>query len=113
MLKISDSFDEIIDAAVTKRYTRSRLKRIVLRALLEIRGEFKEPEYLRVLAANERGREILSIMKKSASAPIVTKVADFPKDIMAEDIRATDVAALCANTTQKMGRDFLNSPIMI
>lgn len=107
------SFDEIIDATVTKRYTRARLKRTVLRALLDIKGEYKGPQYLRVLCANEKGREILALMKKCATAPIVTKVADFSKEIMAEDLRATDVASLCANTPQKTGKDFLTSPIMI
>lgn len=108
-----NSFDEIIDACITKRYTRARLKRTALRALLGIHGGYRDPQYLRVLAANEKGREILSLMKKRASLPIVTKVADFPKDVIAEDIRATDIAALCANVPQKTGRDFLTSPVMI
>lgn len=115
ILKSSDksSFDEIIDCAVTKRYTRARLKRIVLRALLEIKGEYKEPQYLRVLASNEKGREMLALMKKRATIPIVTKVADFSRELMAEDIRATDIASLCANIPQKTGRDFLTSPVMM
>ena len=71
------------------------------------------PQYLRILAANDAGREMLAIMKKNAALPIVTKVADFPKELLAEDIRATDVAALCAYPPQKKGRDFLISPIMI
>ena len=108
-----NSFDEIIDACVTKRYTRARLKRTALRAILRIYGEYRKPQYLRVLAANEKGREILALMIKRATLPIVTKVADFQADVMAEDIRATDIAALCANMPQKTGRDFLTSPVMI
>lgn len=108
-----DSFDAITDAAVTKRYTRARLKRTVLRALLDIRGAYREPQYIRVLAANEAGRGILALMKSRASLPVVTKTADFDKDIMAEDIRATDIAALCATKAQKNGRDFLAPPIMV
>ena len=108
-----DSFDDIIDASITKRYTRSYLKRIALRAILGIDGGFLPPQYLRVLAANDAGREMLAIMKKEAALPIVTKVADFPKELLAEDIRATDVAALCTYPQQKKGRDFLISPIML
>jgi predicted nucleotidyltransferase len=108
-----NSFDEIIDSAVTKRYTRARLKRTVLRALLDIRGEYREPQYLRVLSANEKGRKMLALIKENATAPIVTKVADFPKGIIEEDLRATDIASLCANIPQKTGKDFLTSPIMI
>ncbi|MBR4720725.1 MAG: nucleotidyltransferase family protein [Clostridia bacterium] len=112
-LKFSDlgSFEEIINASVTKRYTRSYLNRIALRAILGIIGGYREPEYLRVLGANAVGRTLLSEMKKRATLPIVTKVADFPKPLLEEDIRATDIASLCGNT--KKGRDFLISPIMI
>lgn len=107
------SFDEIIDACVTKRYTRSYLRRIAMRAILGINGGFSPPAYLRVLCASPVGKKVLSEMKKTATLPIITKVADFPKKLLAEDIRATDIAALCANSPQKKGRDFLISPIML
>ena len=107
------SFDRIIDASVTKRYTRAYLRRIALRAILGIDGGYRPPEYLRVLAANKTGRAVLSAMKNAASLPIITKVADFPKELTKEDIRATDIAALCTCPNQKKGRDFLISPIMI
>lgn len=107
------SFEEIIESAVTKRYTRARLKRTALRAILGITGKYRAPQYLRVLAANGTGREILAKMKSTALVPIVTKTADFDKSVMAEDILATDIAALCANIPQKNGRDFLTPPIML
>lgn len=109
----SDSFEDIINECVTKRYTRSHLKRIALRALLGLKGGFLPPQYLRVLAANDTGREMLAAMKKSAALPIITKTADFPKELLAEDICATDVAALCTYPHQKKGRDFFVSPIML
>ena len=36
----------------------------------------KNPQYLRILAFNEKGRNMLSQMKKSASLPIITKYGD-------------------------------------
>ena len=112
-LKFSDlgSFEEIINASVTKRYTRSYLSRVALRAVLGINGGYRPPEYIKVLGANAVGRTLLSEMKKTATLPIVTKVADFPKTLLEEDIRATDIASLCGNA--KKGRDFLISPIII
>lgn len=107
------SFDEMIDATVTKRYTRSYLKRIALRAILGIGGGFEEPTYLRILGANAVGREMLANMKNTASLPLITKVADFPKELLAEDIRATDISALCATSPIKKGRDFFISPVML
>ena len=76
-VKSAKSLDELYDLIKTKRYTHSRIRRIILRAYLGITsGMEKEPQYLRVLAFNERGAQILSQMKKSASLPIITKYGD-------------------------------------
>ena len=58
---------EAIAAAVkSKRYTRSRIDRMILCAFLGITAQTLEAEipYVRVLAFNDRGREILSGTKK-------------------------------------------------
>ena len=58
---------EAIAAAVkSKRYTRSRIDRMILCAFLGITAQTLEAEipYVRVLAFNDRGREILSSTKK-------------------------------------------------
>ena len=58
---------EAIAAAVkSKRYTRSRIDRMILCAFLRITAPMLEAEipYVRVLAFNDRGREILSGTKK-------------------------------------------------
>lgn len=58
---------EAIAAAVkSKRYTRSRIDRMILCAFLGITAPMLEAEipYVRVLAFNDRGREILSGAKK-------------------------------------------------
>ena len=58
---------EAIAAAVkSKRYTRSRIDRMILCAFLGITAPMLEAEipYVRVLAFNDRGREILSGTKK-------------------------------------------------
>lgn len=69
------SLEEILAAAKTKRYTLARLRRMLLQAYLEVpqaaRGE--TPPYIRVLGANERGRELLGRMREAASLPVVTK----------------------------------------
>ena len=67
--------EELLDAAKTKRYAHARLRRMVLWAWLGMTGADcpQEIPYLRVLAANETGRELLSRMKKTAAVPVVTK----------------------------------------
>lgn len=48
------------------------MRRLVLAAFLQIPAQVHQtpPPYLRVLGMNERGREILSRMKRTASLPV-------------------------------------------
>ena len=59
--------EEILTAVKSKRYTRTRLDRMLMCAYLGITDEMlKDPvPYVRVLAFNERGREILKDARKS------------------------------------------------
>ena len=75
-VKQAESLDELYDLIKTKRYTHSRIRRIILRAYLGIVITPESPLYLRILAFNERGRELLSEMKKSAKLPIIVKYGD-------------------------------------
>lgn len=60
------SLEQVISAVKSRRYTRTRIDRMVLCAFLGITREIMESEvpYVRVLAFNDRGREILSSVKK-------------------------------------------------
>ena len=73
--------EEILAAVKSKRYAYARLRRMLLAAFLGVSAE-ETPAcvpYLRVLACNARGREVLKKMKKTAAAPILTKSADVRK----------------------------------
>ena len=60
------TLEDIAAAVKSKRYTRSRIDRMILCAFLGITAPMLEAEipYVRVLAFNDRGREILSGTKK-------------------------------------------------
>ena len=60
------TLEAIASAVKSKRYTRSRIDRMILCAFLGITAQTLEAEipYVRVLAFNDRGREILSGTKK-------------------------------------------------
>ena len=60
------ALEDIAAAVKSKRYTRSRIDRMILCAFLGITAPMLEAEipYVRVLAFNDRGREILSGAKK-------------------------------------------------
>ncbi len=105
------SFSEALDIIKSKRYTMSRIRRILYSVILGFKKEEKEPEYIRVLGMNCLGREILREMKEKSCLPIVVKTADFSSGMLDKDIFATDIAYL--TTTKKIGMDYLTPPITV
>ena len=101
-VRTSVSLDGLYESIKTKRYTLSRIRRVLLYAFLGIgREEFDSPPpYIRVLGFNARGAEILSAAKRTASLPIVTKFSDIRPGSGGERIfnlesRAADLFSLC------------------
>lgn len=70
------SLEELYNLIKTKRYTMSRIRRIILRAYLGIEDNSAQAPYIRILGFNEAGRDLLSKMKKTADLPIITKYSD-------------------------------------
>ena len=75
------SLKEILESSKTKRYTYSRLKRILLCAFLGISADMKKAgvPYIRVLGFTKKGKELLREMKLKASLPVVTNYGDIKK----------------------------------
>ena len=74
------TLEDILTAAKSKRYTRTRLQRMILCAFLGITGETLEAEvpYTRILAFTEAGRAILKTVKKSGAYRNAGERADHP-----------------------------------
>ncbi len=73
----ANSWDELLSAVKTKCYTMSRIRRILMSALIGIRKVDQKyyPPYARVIAFNERGMELLGIAKRKSSIQIGTSLA--------------------------------------
>ena len=113
--KDATSLEEFYDLATSKRYTKSRIKRCVKCALLDVKKASKL-DYIRVLAFNDKGREILKASPDKDL--IITKTADFKpskNSMFKYDIMATDFMYLCANDNKKRksGMDFTTPPVYI
>lgn len=64
-VRSSLSLEEIYDKIKTKRYTHSRIRRIILRAYLGITKDYsKDVPYIRILGFNIKGQELAAEMKK-------------------------------------------------
>lgn len=75
--RTASSLDELLAAVKTKAYTMARIRRILMCALVGIRKEDQRhtPPYARVLAFNERGRDILGAAKKHSTIEVSTSLA--------------------------------------
>lgn len=102
-----NTITELINIVNSKRYTKTRLQRIVLYSLLgitkkDIQISKKVDPYIRVLGFNEKGRYIISEISKSKKLNLITSVKKFTDSntnknlqlMMEKDIYATNVYTL-------------------
>ncbi len=74
------TLEDILAATKSKRYTRTRLDRMVLCAFLGLtQSDLQAPvPYTRVLALNDRGREILNTARRMGAFPNIGEKLDHP-----------------------------------
>ena len=94
----SCGIEELYEQIKTKRYPLSRVRRLVLSAFLQIPSQMHKqvPPYLRVLAMNEKGREILGRMKQTATLPVSASLAKLEK-ISPQAAQFAKLEAECAD----------------
>ena len=120
-----NSVVELLSIIKTKRYTQTRLQRILLYAILGITKDdmetsFSSSPYIRVLGFNEKGQELLGeISKKNRKLEIITSVKKFIdkksnenlKLMLNKDIWATDVYTLGFEYESKANLDYTHKLI--
>jgi len=78
------SLEDIISATKSKRYTRTRLDRMILCAFLGITDELlhSPAPYVRVLAFNDTGRQLLKQARNNGSFPNIGEIQDHPYQLL-------------------------------
>ncbi len=97
--KKSPSLGALLENVKTKRYTYTRIQRILMHLLLDLSKEDllsfnreKGPKYLRVLAFNDRGRSLLKKIQRKSTLPIITNLKHYvPQSPLAESMLAFDL----------------------
>ena len=122
-VKKEPTIDSLLQKIKTKRYVMSRLRRMILCASLNITADDvkKPPPYIRVLAMNEKGMNMLKKMRKLSKLPIITKPASvhkldsFAANMFHKEVAATDLYALSyANENERAGEgEWLQSPRIV
>lgn len=122
------SLAEAVAACSSKRYTASRCRRLLLQLLCDVPREDwvqQHAAYLRVLAFNDTGRQLLKQMKKTAALPLITKLgrgwqydlgqAEACHKQLALELKATDVWSLLQKRPElnRQGNDYYMSPAYV
>jgi len=124
------TFSELMDNIVTKRYVSTRVQRIIFNLLAGISSEdcieFDSnggPQYVRILGFNDKGKELLSLISRTSSIPVIVKTADFiklpdrqlQKRMLQIEALATDMYVLGYQNKKYRysGQDFTNNVIYV
>ena len=100
--KVFENIDDFITSLKSKRYTETRIKRILIYILLNIRKKDVDNnkfEYIKVLGFNKNGQIYLNKMKKLISVPLITnlKKSD-PKSHLLE-LKISKIYSLVSNSS--------------
>ena len=115
------TIEELYTLTKTKRYTHSRIRRLVMAAFLNMNADIGKglPPYCRILGFNQKGAELLKAAKKTTSLPIITRttaIAELENDAKAVfefENRATDLFSLLTPTPLPCGLEYTTSPIRV
>ena len=120
-MRSSNSLDEILEKVKTKRYTHSRLRRIILCAFLGIaKSDLLMPvPYIRVLGFSSRGASLLKEAKEKSLLPIVTRASDIKS--LGEDAKRTfflectarDLFSLALPVPDECGKEMTDKIIVL
>lgn len=120
-VKSSLYLDEILEKVKTKRYTHSRIRRIIICAFLGIKKKdvLTPVPFIRVLGFNENGAKILKKAKETATLPIVTKSSEInalgetAKRVFELECFARDMLSLALPVRDEFGKEMTDKLIVL
>lgn len=106
------NFTQFCELIKSKNYTYSRISRVLIHIMLDIKDDdLLQNPYIRILGFKKSAAPLLHAIKKEASAPIITKVADAPYELISNDIFAADIYnRLCKNDATN---EFTHGPVIM
>lgn len=107
------SIEELYEMTKTKRYTMSRIRRVVLNAFLDIiEKDYVTIPYIRILAIGPNGSDILRAMKRkcnlkvSGSITEITALRGIAAETILKEVRSTDIYNLTLTKRGPTGEDY-------
>ena len=117
--KTSSSYAEFMANLKSKRYTWTRLQRMLTHIYTGVTKEqlhaFNNPTFIRLLGMTENGQRYLSMHKKQIGLPLISRVAATKDPMLTLDIQATTMYNLGLRlfSTQKIDEDIKSPPIRV
>ena len=112
--RMCSDFDELLDFTATKRYTNARLRRLILSAFLRMKQSDipNTVPYIRVLASNDNGNDILKKARGSSTLPIAMRSTSLKDDNCFKfEERSTDIYSLTFRSPAPCGEEFRSGVI--
>lgn len=119
----TNNVDELINIIKSKRYTKTKIQRILLYALLGITKQDMELSnkiipYIRVLGCNNSGKKMISLIEKNTK--VITSLKRFEKEntnkklarLLEIDKISTDIYTIGYQGNSKAGLDYTNGMIV-
>ncbi|EPY2274319.1 nucleotidyltransferase [Clostridium sporogenes] len=112
------TYDSLVGEIKSKRYAYSRIGRILCQYFIGFENYNlttllkSTPNYIRVLASNEKGLKVLKEIKKHSSTKIYTKVPKNTNTLLNLDIKATNAYSILNNNI-RFNEDYFRSPTII
>ncbi|MFZ5966335.1 MAG: nucleotidyltransferase [Bacillota bacterium] len=119
---------ELLKKVKTKRYTMTKLQRVLIHSLLKIKEKdivrFNQQggsRYARILGFTDKGAQLIKKIKTRSSIPVITNInkealdCEISKKMMSYDIMATDIYTLGYPEKSRRigGWDYYEKPIIV
>lgn len=112
--KKEPAFEGFIDRIKSKRFTRTRVQRMLTHIFTGFTWEqlqsFSAPSYIRLLGMSKDGRSYLNQQKKNIKLPVISRAADLSDEMGKLDIHASTVY-LMGMTAKELKKEFTTPPL--
>lgn len=127
----SSSWVELINKIKTKRFTQTRIQRILAQTLIDLKEQDLQafdqaggPLYFRILGFNQQGQKLLHAIKEEGELPLISRVANYfktnyqPQNLLQTmlhyDLQANNIYTVAApNSSWRQGNlDYRQAPII-
>ena len=113
-IRVATSVEELYNTVKTKRYSFSRVRRLILSAFLGVDDRFflKKPPYIRVLGMNDTGETIVRDRAKNSLIPLLLRAGEAEalssdaKQLLLWEAAASDLFSLGTKTPRPCGEDY-------